>query len=282
MTRPLIYDDMFINILKDKMQEKFLGLFKVKVQSTSFCKKLNLQKGLLICSILDIIYGIIIFSFFLSYFEYNKNNLTFLIESSLGILCLFFGIIGLDAALNLKKINSLIYKNWRITFTILYFIIEISNNFNYICLLNSDSSLYDSNLNSKVNPKCSGPIKFLYYIIILLISSYITKISWSFYIRLDQSHDLLVIHGYYLEKMLHDDKAKTDKTQKYVAPSIGDSNKNVISKKETVASAGIGISKEGKEFNSTSKEFTLFKNEKQLTNTGNLRDSLKRDVKENK
>lgn len=279
MTRPLIYDDMFINILKDKMQEKFLGLFKVKVQSTSFCKRLNLQKGLLICSILDIIYGIIIFSLFFSYFEYNKNNLTFLIESSLGILCLFFGIIGLDAALNLKKINSLIYKNWRITFSILYSLIEISNNFNYICLLNTDISINDdSNLN-RVNPKCSGPIKLLYYLIIVLISGYITKISWSFYIRLEQSHDLLVIHGYYLEKMLHDDKAKTDKAQKYVAPSVD------LNKKETVASAGIGLNKEGKEgkeFNSSSKEFTLFKNEKQLTNTGNLRDSLKRDVKENK
>ena len=54
MTRPLKYDDQFKSIINEKINDKFLYLFNIKVQSTAFCKMLNLQKSLLISSLIDI------------------------------------------------------------------------------------------------------------------------------------------------------------------------------------------------------------------------------------
>lgn len=262
MTRPLIYDDIFISILKDKMHDKFLGIFTIKVQSTTFFQKLNLQKGLMVSSLCDIIYGILSFNLFFNFYQFNKNNLSFLIENAMGVLCLFFGLIGLDASLNLKKINSLVYKNWRIGFTILYFFMEIANNFNYLCFFYNDKK------------ECGSLFsKFVFFLFIFLFSMYLSKISWSFYIRLDQSHDLLIIHGKYLEKMLNEDNSKYEVAKKYTPP--GNEIPSLLPKEQIVNTAG-----QPTEFNKT-QEFKLFNNEKQILSAGDIRSSLSKDLKDN-
>jgi hypothetical protein len=221
MTRPLRYDDAFINILKEKMHDKFLGIFTLKVQSTAFCQKLNLQKGQLISSLFDITFGVIITVLLFNNYEDKIKNLIFMLETSLCILSIFFGLVGLDAALNLKKANSYIYKNWRIMFTFLYIVLEISNNFMFICFYFKDEKnglLF--NYNKPIS--CSMWERVLFFAVLVIWSCYITKISWSFYIRLEQSHDLLIIHGKYLEKMLSEENNKfivNEQNRKYGYPS---------------------------------------------------------------
>lgn len=63
MARPLKYDDQFISILSDKLYERFF-FFAVKVQSTSFCQKLNLQQALFLSGIVDFFMGFIVFCYF--------------------------------------------------------------------------------------------------------------------------------------------------------------------------------------------------------------------------
>lgn len=203
MTRPLRYDDAFNNILKEKMHEKFLNMLNLKVQSTTFCQKLNLQKGLFISALWEIIYGCVIFVYFLNHYHRHIRNSIFIAENILCIISLFFGILGTDAAINLKKLNSRIYKNWRILFTFLYFVIEIGNHFTFPCNFDRD---------------CTTIEKTLFFILFILWNCYITKISWSFSVRLEQSHELLIIHGRYLEKMLGEESYKLHDNKKYTPP----------------------------------------------------------------
>lgn len=263
MTRPLRYDDAFVNILKDKMHEKFLGLIRLKVQSTTFCQKFNLQKGLLICSLVDIIYGIIFLYLFISKMEEYQGNTTFLIENGMAILCIFFGLIGLDTALNLKKIHSSVYKSWRIFFTIYYILFEIANSFNSACFFIKTCSFFS---------------KFVLFLIYSVINVYITKISWSFYIRLEQSHEILIIHGKYLEKMINEELLKYDATRKYNPPSLI----NNLTTNSTEGNYDSNNFKPGEVINSKQQQFQLYKNEKQITTGGNIRESLNNNVTDNK
>lgn len=302
MTRPLRYDDAFVNILKEKMFEKFLGLFTVKVQSTTFFQMYNLQKGLLISSLYDIIYGIIITILLFTNYNNNKTNTTFLMESSLGVLSIFFGLIGLDSALNLKKVNSYVYKNWRIINTMLFILLEIGNHFRFICFY---SESYH------IDMSCSTFERGLFFLLIVIWNGYITKIAWSFFIRLDQSHDLLIIHGKYLEKMLSEENFKFDANKKYVPPYEGADTKLLVHKAGSDANMNDNKSDDGmkrnnelgknkinidtgssnntksnpkpdnKSFGGKTNDFRLFKNESQITTGGNIRDSLKKDIKEN-
>jgi hypothetical protein len=67
MTRPLRYDDSFTSIINEKVHENFLLLFNIKVQSTAFQQKLNLQRSLIIVSLFDLFVGLVIsLLFFLS------------------------------------------------------------------------------------------------------------------------------------------------------------------------------------------------------------------------
>lgn len=273
MTRPLIYDDMFINILKEKMHDKFFGLFNLKVQSTTFFQQFNLQKGLLLCALLDIIFGVLSFYLFFNFYRFHSENMSFLLENSMGVLCFFFGLIGLDAAINLKKINSSVYKNWRIIFTFIFFFIEIANNFNFLCFFKKDETTECKNLTS-----------FIVFLCILFINFYITKIAWSFYIRLDQSHDLLIIHGKYLEKMINEDNLKYEANKKYSPPNQNTPNNNeplsLLPKQTSTETPGFGVAGLKKDLTATS-EIRLFKNENQITSGGSIRDSLKKDLKQN-
>jgi hypothetical protein len=222
-------------------------------------------------------------------------------ESSLGVLSIFFGLIGLDSALNLKKINSYVYKNWRIINTILFILLEIGNHFRFICFYSE---------NYHLNMTCGAFERGLFFLLIIIWNVYISKIAWSFFIRLDQSHDLLIIHGKYLEKMLSEENFKFDANKKYVPPYEGTDTKLLINKPGSDTNINDDKSDDGykrnnelgknkinidtgssnnprsnnkdtKYFGGKTNDFRLFKNESQITTGGNIRDSLKKDVKEN-
>jgi len=198
MTRPLKYDDSFTSILSQKLHDKFLNFLDIKVQSTAFFQRLNLQFSLVITSLWDVIFGIAIF---LHSFNQSYINLLHFIENFLFMIGTFFGILGLDAASSLRKLNSQIYKKWRIFITFIFPILEIVNNFSFICNFSED---------------CSGFKIFFVLVLIFAVNIYWTKIAWSFSIRLEKGHELLVIHGKYLEKMLQDESYKLNDVKKYV------------------------------------------------------------------
>lgn len=81
------------------------------MQSTTFFQKFNLQKGLLITSLYDIIFGLIVFILLIKNFDNHVDDNAYILQNVLCILSIFFGFIGLDTSLNLKKIHSLVYKN---------------------------------------------------------------------------------------------------------------------------------------------------------------------------
>ena len=58
----------------------------------------------------------------------------------------------------------------------------------------------------------------LFLIAYLLINIYLTKIAWSFFIRLNKGHEILIIHGKYLEKMINDESYKISDVKNYVPP----------------------------------------------------------------
>jgi hypothetical protein len=203
MTRPLRYDDSFTNIINEKIHDKFLHVFNVKVQSTAFRQKLNLQRSLLIVSLWDITFGtILLFAFFNSVGE-MKDNIIFLIENFFLIIGICFGFVGVDSATNLRKVNTKVYKNWRVFITFAFPILEMINNFSFFC--------YYWN-------QCSKLENFIIISIIFIFNIYWTKIAWSFYIRLARGHELLIIHGKYLDKMINDESYKLNDVKKYVPP----------------------------------------------------------------
>lgn len=266
MTRPLRYDDAFVNILKDKMHDKFLGVINLKVQSTSFCQKFNLQKGLLLTALFDITYGIIFTTFFCKNMHTYRGNTHFLLQGALSVLSIFFGLIGLDCALNLKKSHSAVYKNWRISMTFLFIFIEIANSFKNICFYTSE---------------CTSIIRGIYFVLFVIISSYITKISWSFNIRLEQSHELLIIHGKYLEKMLNEEIVKYDASKKYHPPTnmkAAASPKRIFKASEETENRQ--FSEGGRFSNQLDKGdgFVLFKNEKEVDKE-DIRTSIRKSIK---
>lgn len=266
MTRPLRYDDSFINILKEKMHDKFFYFFTVKVQSTTFFQKFNLQKGLLITSLYDIIFGLIVFILLIKNFDNHVDDNAYILQNVLCILSIFFGFIGLDTSLNLKKIHSLVYKNWRFVFIIAFFLLELMNNFSFCCYYTEG----EISENFKLNMNCSIVERLVFNIVLLSWNIYITKIAWSFNIRLEQSHDLLIIHGGYLEKLLGDVKPEI-KVEKLKNNNPFDTNTN-----SGRFSTG---NKDGK---GSSEDLKLFTKETQITSGGNIRDSLKKDLNENK
>lgn len=203
MTRPLRYDDSFKNIINEKIHDKFLNIFNIKVQSTAFKQRLNLQRSLMITSLWDIISGtIILFAFFNSVKE-KQEDIFFILQNFLLIMGILFGFVGIDSATNLRKVNTKIYKNWRIFITFAFPIIEIINNFSFLCYYMKQCSRFEN---------------FIFILIIFAINIYLTKIAWSFYIRLEKGHELLIIHGKYLEKMINDESYKLNDVKKYVPP----------------------------------------------------------------
>ena len=203
MTRPLRYDDSFTNIINEKIHDKFLRFLTIKVQSTAFCQKLNLQRSLLVCSLFDIILGLIVAVSFFRSIVVSYENFLYFLENFILIIGICFGFVGLDASTNLKKSSSRIYKNWRIFISFAFPFIEIINNFNFLC---------------NYRPECHKFRDILFIFSLFIVNIYFTRIAWSFFIRLDKNHELLVIHGKYLEKMINDESYKISDIKKYVPP----------------------------------------------------------------
>jgi hypothetical protein len=219
MTRPLRYDDQFKNIISEKIHDKFLNIFNIKVQSTAFSQKLNLQRSLLITSLWDIITGIIIFFAFFNSVKEKKEDMLFILQNFLLIIGIFLGCVGIDSSTNLRKLNTKIYKNWRIFITFAFPLLEIFNNFSFLCYYMQQCSHFEN---------------LIFVLIIFLINLYFTKIAWSFYIRISKGHELLIIHGKYLEKMINDESYKLNDVKKYVPPEqlMGNSPGNTTSDTE--------------------------------------------------
>lgn len=219
MTRPLRYDDQFVNIINEKIHEKFLHIFNIKVQSTAFSQKLNLQKSLLIVSLFDLVIGIV---FIIALFESVKEmqeDLIFFLENFILMIGTFFGMLGIDSSTNLRKTNTRVYKNWRIFVTFAFPFLELINNFSFLCH-------YFSN--------CYKLQNFIIITILFLINIYFSKIAWSFYIRLSKGHELLIIHGKYLEKMMNDESYKLNDIKRYVPPQQLTGNKLISSTNTTL------------------------------------------------
>lgn len=214
MARPLRYDDQFVKILDEKIKDKFLFCLSIKVQSTAFYKRLNLKSSLLICGVYDFLIGVVIL-FNFSRLLQMKDDIAFKIECIVFIFGIFFGILGVDAANNLRKLNSAYYLLWRMFVTFGVPVLEIvayppiiEGSYN-VCFLKNNC----------------GPFYFIIALIIYFcLNIYLTKISWSFSTRLNLGHELLVIHGKYLEQMMIEENYKIQDAKKYTPPDGRDPN----------------------------------------------------------
>lgn len=223
MTRPLRYDDQFISIINDKFHESFLKIITLKVQSTAFFKRLNLQQSLQLCGLIDFFIGLIVFLYFFKLLQLKEEGILYAIENITLIISMFFGLLGFDSATNLKKYNGNIYKLWRIYFTFSIPVIELFQQIEGFCYY-----YY----------QCS----FLFYILAttlyLIINLYLTKIAWSFCIRLDKGHELLIIHGKYLEKMMAEENYKINDVKQYIPPELRDKNIRNVHKENELINLG--------------------------------------------
>jgi len=190
-----------MSIVSEKLHDKFLNIFTIKVQSTAFCQKVNLKQSLFIISLIDFFIGLIIFLLFFRILDLNPDEgVIYIIENLMLILGMVFGLVGMDASTNLKKKNASIYKLWRILITFLIPIFEL---------------------------------RYLGFTIVLFpINIYFTKISWSFCVRLDRGHELLIIHGKYLEKMMNDEQIKMTDLRNYIPPDLNKGSQNDFKEQE--------------------------------------------------
>jgi hypothetical protein len=118
--------------------------------------------------------------------------------------CLF-GIISMGLSNNLNKKYSQYYYYYRIIFL---FLLPITEFYDY--KNNHSCYYYDS---------CNTFSFYLGYSLgIALINIYFAKIAWSFNIRLLLGHELLIIHGKYLEKILTNEKTEIITNQDYTIP----------------------------------------------------------------
>lgn len=208
MARPLKYDQQFTLILEEKLHDRFLNIFNLKVQSTAFCQKLNLQRSLVLASVYDIIVGMIFVVHTYKLLYKGATNYLQLFKDSMYALGLIFGILGFDCGIHLKKQNSLVYKHWRIFITFIIPILEVIYAKEFPCPIGSD---------------CNNRLTYFYVILYFVFNLYLCKIVWSFNLRLKHGHELLIIHGKYLEEMLRNDNVRLEKIN-YQPPKFNEEN----------------------------------------------------------
>jgi hypothetical protein len=201
MARPLRYDDQFTSIINERVTIRLFFCFKLKAQSTCFYKRINLLQGLLLCSLIDIIIAVYIFLQLIHVADYN--SFTYLnIKNYISILGILFGFIGFDAAANLKKRSSRLYRNWRIFITILTIACELSVGLTGVLYHDENIFIYAA-----------------YMVCYIGVSTYMNKIVESFNTRLMLNQELLIVHGRYLEKMVENDSYRmNDNIKKYIPP----------------------------------------------------------------
>ena len=204
MTRPLRYDDSFINILKEKLHDKFLNIFTLKVQSTAFFQKFSLMHALILVGLTDAVFGLVYTIIFFNV-VHKDPGVVVMFQVLLVMIGFFFGLIGINASNTMTKKICHVYKNWRILITFAYPLLEIINKFYVYCLFFTN---------------CNRFLTFLLLIPVFMYNLYLTFISWSFYVRLDKAHELLIIHGKHLDKMMENDNYKIMLSNKYMPPDL--------------------------------------------------------------
>jgi hypothetical protein len=209
MTRPLRYDDAFLSILKEKLHDKFLNLFYIKVQSTAFFQKLSLLNALVLVGFIDVFIGFVYGIIFFKAIHQDPGNII-LLHQLLMMMSIVFGILGVNSSSTMSKKTVHIFKNWRIFITFVNPILEVFNGFYNFCFMFTG---------------CYYFIALIFLVIFLVINLYLTFVSWSFFIRLDKCHELLIIHGKYLDKMMENDNYKITLSNKYMPPDTILSNR---------------------------------------------------------
>ena len=157
MTRPLRYDDSFINILKEKLHSKFLNIFTLKVQSTAFFQKFSLLQALLIVGLTDLVFGIV-YTFIFFLIVHKDPGVVVMFQVLLVMIGFFFGLIGINASSSMTKKICHIYKNWRIFITFAYPLLEIINQFYIYCYFFEN---------------CSKILSFLLLVLVILSQLYL-------------------------------------------------------------------------------------------------------------
>jgi hypothetical protein len=210
MSRPLRYDDQFTSAINERVTITIFFCFKFKAQSTCFYKRMNLLQGLLLCSLIDIIIAIFIFLQLIQVADFNSFTY-YNIKNYISIMGIPFGFIGYDAAINLKKNSSRLYRNWRIFITLMTIICELSLGLTGV--LYHDENIF---------------IFCAYLLGYVVISTYMNKIVESFHARLMLNQELLIVHGKYLEKMLENDSYRmNDNIKKYIPPKVKEKKEDI-------------------------------------------------------
>jgi hypothetical protein len=214
MARPLRYDDQFISIVNDRIFIDFLCIFRVKAQSTCFYKSMNLQHGLIVCGIYDLIVGSLVLFYFNYLTSLITNNFLDKIENGSIVAGILFSFMAFEGAINLKKKLVYYYKLYRNFITFFIPLCEIYFSPSGVCFyLPCDFFTLLS-------------LMFIY----LLVNLYLNKIVSSFYARLLVNQELLIIHGKHLEKMMEQETYKIyTNASKYIPPNkISNKEKELI------------------------------------------------------
>lgn len=208
MARPLKYDQQFTLILEEKLHDKFLNIFNIKVQSTAFCQKLNLQRSVILTSLYDLLIGIVYLFTLLKSLKNYHNDYIVIIRNLMYAIGFFFGLLGLDTAIHLKKSNAAVYKYWRIFITFFIPLLEL---------------LYIKEAICPADTGCDFRLHYTFIVIYFLVNIYFVKIVWSFNLRLKHGHELLIVHGKYLEQMLINENVRLEKIN-YQPPKFNEEN----------------------------------------------------------
>ena len=145
----------------------------------------------------------------------DHNGFVIKLQFFFVIIGFFFGMVGIKASTTLVKQICYIYQTWRVFITFTYPFLEIANGFYiYSAIMKEIFGIYNPN------------ISFFLLILTFLFNLYLTYITWSFYIRLKQSHELIIIHGdKYLKHLMELDKngvicSTYDMNLPYIPPNI--------------------------------------------------------------
>jgi hypothetical protein len=203
MARPLRYDDQFVSIVNDRIFIDFLCIFRIKAQSTCFYKSMNLQRGLIVCGLYDLIVGSLVLFYFIELASLVPNNFLDIIENGCLVAGILFAILAFEGAVNLKKQLVYYYKLYRNFITFFIPLCEIYLSPSGVCFY--------------------LPCDFLTLLclmsIYLIVNLYLNKIVASFYARLLFNQELLIIHGKHLEKMMEQETYKIySNASRYIPP----------------------------------------------------------------
>jgi len=115
MTRPLKYDDSFINILTHKIHDKFLYCIPLKVQSTAFFRKYSLLQALLLIGIFDLIVGLVYMYLFAKIITITHDFFVIFEIVIFRLFCIYFrklpGVFDMGQILEILRLIQIILRH---------------------------------------------------------------------------------------------------------------------------------------------------------------------------